>query len=161
MTQSSTNEKAAGRFSTEHIALASARRPWVVVGLWLVTLVIAVVLISTLLADALTTQFAFTTTPESQLGLDLIEELRGVPNSTNEVVIVQSDKLTVDDGAFQQAVEDIFEDLKELGPEVIRQDTLVNFYQAELPFLVSKDRQTTIMPFAMAGQVQRPTARPV
>lgn len=115
MTQSSTNEKAAGRFSTEHIALGSARRPWLVVGLWLVTLGISVVLISTLLSDALTTQFAFTTTPESQRGLDLIEELRGVPNSANEVVIVQSDTLTVEDPAFRQAVEGVFEDLRELG----------------------------------------------
>lgn len=143
--------KAGGRLSTENIARASARRPWIVVGIWIVTLVVAVGLISSLLSDALTTQFAFTNTPESQVGLDLIEELRGVPNSTNEVVIVRSATLTVDDPEFQQAVEDIFGELKALGPAVIRQDTLINFYLAGLPFLVSEDRKTTIMPFTMAG----------
>ena len=83
---------------------------------WVVTLVIAIVLIASLLGGALTTQFIFTNTPESQRGLDLIEDLRGFPNSTNEVVIVRSDSLTVDDPAFQSAVESVTAGLRELGP---------------------------------------------
>ena len=53
---------------------------------------------------------------------------------------------------FRQAVEGVVDDLRELGPEVIRQGTLVTFYEVGFPFLVSKqDRRTTIIPFTMAG----------
>lgn len=143
--------------STEALSRYSARRPWRVVVLWVLTLVVAVFLISSFLSDALTTQFVFTSTPESQRGLDLIEELRGFPNSTNEVVIVHSKTgLTVDDPAFQEVVEGITKDLRELkvkGTElrVIRQGTLTSYYETEAPFLVSEDRRTTIVPFTMAG----------
>ena len=137
--------------SPESLARRSARRPMVTVALWIVTLVVALVLISTLLSDALTTQFIFVNTPESQRGVDLIEEMRGVPFSTNEVIIVQSEALTVDDPAFEQVVAGIYGELVELGPKIIREGTLTNYYQAEAPFLVSEDRGTTILPLTMAG----------
>ena len=137
--------------STEALARGSARRPWLVVALWVLTIVVAIVLISTLLEGALTTQFVFTNEPESQRGLDLIEELRGLPFSTNEVVIVRSETMTVDDPEFRQAVEGVVGDLQALGPGVIRQETLVSFYQTGLPFLVSADRRATLVPFTMAG----------
>jgi RND superfamily putative drug exporter len=108
-------------------------------------------LIVSLLDDALTTQFTFINSPESKKGLDLIEELRGLPRSTNEVVIVQSDSMTVDDAEFQQLVESLYDDLVSLGSGTIRQATLTNYFQSEAPFLVSEDRRTTIIPFTMAG----------
>ena len=111
---------------TEALARGSARRPWTVIGLWVLALVIAGALVATLLNDALTTQFVFTNTPESQRGVDLMEELRGLPISTNEVVIVQSDTLTVDDPAFQQFVVGLFEKVGALGPEIIREGTFIN-----------------------------------
>ncbi len=67
-------------------------------------LAVSIAIMSTLLASALTTQFVFTNTPEAQRGVDLIEEMRGVPISTNEVVIVRSETMTIDDPAFEQAV---------------------------------------------------------
>ncbi|MCH8184535.1 MAG: MMPL family transporter [Chloroflexi bacterium] len=137
--------------STEALARSSARRPWLVVVLWMVTLAVSVALISTFLSDALTTQFVFTNDPESQRGFDLIEKLRGLPNSTNEVVIVRSEAMTVDDPAFRLAVEGVVSDLQALGPDVIRQGTLVSFYQTGSPFLVSADRRATLVPFTMAG----------
>ena len=114
-------------------------------------LVAAIVLIFGLLGDALTTQFTFTNTPESQRGVDLIEELRGLPRSTNEVVTVQSDNFGVDDPEFRQLVESLYTELRALGPGVIRQDTLIHYYQFQAPFLVSEDRRATIIPFTMAG----------
>ena len=85
--------------------------------------------------------------------MDLLEELRGQPRSTNEVVIVQSETLTVDAPAFQQTVEFIFDDLTALGPGIIREGTLTNYYQGnvDVDFLVSEDLRTTIIPFTMAG----------
>ena len=137
--------------STKALARRSADRPWTTILLWVVTLVVSVVLISQLLGSALTTQFVFINTPEAQRGVDLIEELRGVPSSTNEVVIVQSDTLTVDDAEFEQFVNQVHEELAALGPGVIRDGTLVSFYRTGAPSLVSEDRRTTIIPLTMAG----------
>ena len=123
----------------------------VTIALWIITLVVALALMSTLLSDALTTQFIFVNTPESQRGVDLIEELRGLPLSTNEVIVVQSDTLTVDDPAFEQVVTGLYGDLVALGPKIVREGTLTSYYQAGAPSLVSEDRKTTIMPLTMAG----------
>ena len=113
--------------STAAIARASSRRPWTVIGICAVVLAIALFLISSLLSDGLTTRFSFTNDPEFQRGMDLLEErLRG-PSGSNEVVIVQSDALTVDDGRFQGMVEGLFADLVTLGPELIRWETLINY----------------------------------
>ena len=137
--------------STEALARRSARRPRPTIAIWVVALAIAMFLTASLLDGTLTTQFVFTNTPESKRGLDLIEELRGLPRSTNEVVIVQSGSMMVDDAEFQQLVESLYDDLVGLGSGVIRQDTLINFYQTQASFLVSEDRRTTIIPFTMAG----------
>ena len=123
----------------------------VTIAVWVVVLAVAIVLVAGLLGDAITTQFAFTNTPESQRGVDLITDLRGQPRSTNEVVIVQSNSLSVDDAEFRALVESLYSELQELGPDIIRQDTLINYYQFQAPFLVSDDRRATIIPFTMAG----------
>jgi RND superfamily putative drug exporter len=139
------------KLSTRSLANVSARRPWTVVGLWVVGIVIAMFLTSTLLSDVLTDKFDFANNPESKHGFTLIEErLRG-EIGTNEVVIVDSASRTVDDPAFQQAVTDIYQSLTALGPEVIRQETLTHYYQERNDFLVSEDRKTTVIPFIMAG----------
>ena len=51
----------ASPLSTESLARGSARRPWVVISLWVITLVVFVGLAATLLSDALTTEFHLTT----------------------------------------------------------------------------------------------------
>ena len=139
--------------STRVVTGWSARRPRTVIGVWVVGLAVAIVLAFGigLFEDAITTQFVFTNTPESQRGVDLIEDLRGVPNSTNEVVIVRSETSAVDDPDFRQFAEGVLRDLEALGPGVNREGTLVNYYQSGDPFLVSQDRKTVIMPFTMAG----------
>ncbi len=115
--------------SPEALARRSARRPWTTVGIWILVLAIAFVLVASFLDGALTTQFTFTNTPESQRGVDLMQELRGIPISTNEVIIVQSDRLTVDDDAFEEFAADLYSDIAALGDEIIRKGTFVNYYQ--------------------------------
>ena len=137
--------------SPESIARGSARRPWLTIGIWVVVFVVGVFLQITLLKDGETTKFVFVNNPESKRGLDLLEDrLRG-PTGTNEIVIVESASIDVDNPAFQKVVEDISAGLAALGPEVIRPPTLTNYYQSRVPFLVSKDRRTTLIPFTMAG----------
>jgi RND superfamily putative drug exporter len=139
------------KLSTRSLANISARKPWIVVSAWVVGLVIAMLLTSSLLSDVLTDQFDFANNPESKHGFTLIEErLRG-EIGTYEVVIVDSGSRTVDDPAFQQKVEDVHQRLAALGPEVIRQETLAHYYQEKNEFLVSEDRRTTVIPFTMAG----------
>jgi uncharacterized membrane protein YdfJ with MMPL/SSD domain len=137
--------------STEALARGSAGRPWTIVFVWLITLLVGFGLVSTLLDKALTSQFVFTNTPESQRGLDLIEELRGEPRSTNEVVIVRSDGMTVDSAAYREFVEGVQSDLTALQPDVIRQGTISGYYPDRVGGLVSQDGRTTIISFIMAG----------
>lgn len=136
--------------STEGLARSSSRHPWITIGAWVVGLVVAFGIVATLLGDALTVEFKFINEPESQRGFDLLEDrLRG-PRKSNEIVVVQSETLTVDDAIFQQRVEELFNELMELGDEVF--DSGANFYLTGDESLVSPDRRTTILPFVMAGE---------
>ena len=143
--------------STESLARASATHPWRVIGIWVVVVVTAMVVISAFLEDGLTTAFVFTNDPEVQHGEKLLEEIRG-PKGTNEVVVFESTKYTVDDPEYKRAVEALTADLAELGPEIIRLETLENFYNTGAPPLVSADRTATLIGFVMAGtSTQIPT----
>jgi uncharacterized membrane protein YdfJ with MMPL/SSD domain len=48
------------KLSTESLASASARRPWLVIAAWAVLFAVSVFLTTTLLADALTTEIRLT-----------------------------------------------------------------------------------------------------
>ena len=141
--------------STEGIARASASRPWTTIGVWVVVLVAAFALIATLLADALTTEFAFTNNPDSKKADSLLEEKVRGPRKIREFLIVRSDSLTVDDEAFRERVEGLFGDVLALGPDVVEGGR--HYYQSSDPFLVSQDRKTTIVPLVMAGTVDEAT----
>ena len=136
----------------ESLALSSARRPWTTIGIWALVIIISLALRVTLFADAISTEFAFTNNPDSKQADDLLEHRLLGPKGTNEVVIVKSDAMTVDDPAYQGFVEGIFRELVALGPDVIKQETLINYYEGQAPFLVSEDRGTTIIPFTMEGE---------
>ena len=136
--------------STENLARASASHPWRVIGIWLVVIVAAMVAIMSLLEDGLTTAFVFTNDPEVQHGEELLEEIRG-PKGTNEVVVFQSTKYTIDDLEYKRAVEDLTAELAKLGPEIIRLETLGNIYSTGAQPLVSDDRSATLIAFVMAG----------
>jgi len=92
--------------STENLTRSSASHPWRVVLIWVAVLVGAMVAIMAFLEDGLTTAFVFTNDPEVQHGEKLLEEIRG-PKGTNEVVVFQSPKYTIDDPEYQRAVEDL------------------------------------------------------
>ena len=110
---------------TESLARISARRPWVTIGVWIVMLVIALGLIQTLLPSATTTEFRLGSGYESERAAAILEDkLRG-PKKLAEIVIVQSESLTVDDAAFRSKVEALHEEITELGSwDDIRRDKL-------------------------------------
>jgi len=135
--------------STETLARASARRPWLVVGAWTAIFAVSIALIFGLLGGALTNEFGFTSNPDSKRADTLLEQrLRG-PEKVNEIVIVRSADQTVNAPAFKAFVERLYGDVAALGPGVIDQGT--SYYQTGDESLVSADRRTTILPFVMAG----------
>tara|TARA_B100000315_G_C14573933_1_gene586983 strand:+ start:14 stop:2266 length:2253 start_codon:yes stop_codon:yes gene_type:complete len=138
-------------FSTEGFARRSARRPWTTILVWVGVLFAAFALNTTLLEDGLTTEFVFMNDPDSKVGFDLLEDrLRGTAG-TNEMVIFQSESMTVDAPEFRESVEALIEELAALGPDVIRPKTLLSYYQTDAEPLVSQDRHTTLVPFTMSG----------
>src|SRR3972149_1725700 len=135
--------------STEALARASARRPWLVVGAWVAVFAVSVALTFHPLSDAPPNEFGFTGNPDTMKADNLLEErLRG-PEKVNEIVIVRSADETVDAPAFKSFVEGLYADVAALGPGVIEQGA--SYYQTGDESLVSADRRTTILPFVMAG----------
>ena len=141
----------ASLLGTESLARGSARRPWVVIALWVIALVVFVGLAATLLGDALTTEFHLTTDVDSVVGDRLVEERLSGPPKLSDIVIVRSDTLTVDDNAFRQEVETIHRTVVGFGDQVIESAT--HHYVLADESLVSADRHTTIIPFTFAIDV--------
>lgn len=95
------------RLSPAYLATLSSRRPWIVVGLWVVALLLAIGASTQLLDDALTTDVDLTNGPEAVVAADLIEERLGSQEgSSSEIVLFLSETSNVDDPAFQRTVED-------------------------------------------------------
>ncbi len=139
--------------STERLARASARHPWRIVGLWVIVVVIAVMLTGSILNT--TTEFDLTNNPESVQGNDILEKrLRGDERPAREIIIVRSKDQPVDDPAYRTFVTSLSQQTTALGPEVIRPESITNFYASQDTLLVSKDRRTTIIPLEMAGDLE-------
>ena len=137
-------------FSTENLARVSATHPWKVLGIWALVLLGAFVMVVNFLDSGLTTKFEFVNEPEVKRGEKLLEEMRG-PKGTSEIVVFQSAVLTVDDPEYRETVVDLTSKIEKLGSEIIRLETLGNFYDTNSLALVSDDRSATLVAFVMAG----------
>jgi RND superfamily putative drug exporter len=152
--------------STAGLARLSARRPWSVVGVWLVILLLAIFSTATSLSDALTTDSNFLNNPESVRGFDRLKEGFGQKDPLTETVIVTSTDKTVDDPAFQQVVVETTAALRGLTGLVNTAPTATyNYYEAKAASpataeqLVSKDRKTTVIPVTLLGEVDAASDR--
>ena len=140
---------------TDTLARICARRPWWTVALWGLAVLVGLVLVRELLGSATTTEFTLTTSVEATRAADLLEDrLRG-PEPVTEVVVVQSGSLTVDDAAFREKVESVYEEIRGLGSDVVA--TARHYYQGTDEALVSADRRTTILPLVLAGTLEEAT----
>lgn len=135
------------KLSPESLARRAARRPWLTIGAWLVLLVAAFVLMSTLLGGAITTEDRVTNNPEWQRADTLLDERLGAPDVSSETVIVRSSTLTVDDAAYKDYVEGLFASFVSLGDGVVLGGA--HYYMTGDESLVSADRHATIVPLTM------------
>ncbi len=109
-----------------------------------------------LLDSATTTELRLSSAFESEAAARGLERLRGGPEPINEVIIVQSDTLTVDDPVFVTKVNAVFSEIVGLGDEIVAEGA-VNYYIASVlapdvaENMVSADRKSTIMTVPMAG----------
>jgi RND superfamily putative drug exporter len=137
--------------NTGTLARWAGSRPWTMIGIWVILLVVAFGMISTLLGDALTTDDEILNDPESKQANTLLEQrLAGSAGSggSDELIIVRSTTLTVDAPAYQSQVETLYADLIALGNGVVERGE--HYYMTGDESLVSADRHTTILPLTMA-----------
>src|SRR5688500_1818967 len=94
---------------TEGIARSCARHPKRTLAAWLAAMLVSFVVIALLLGDALTSDGDVTSSPESKQAEALIHESFPPQPTPSEIVIVRSDRLTVDDPAFEAKVQSLSE----------------------------------------------------
>ena len=144
--------------STQGLALATARRPWRTVGAWVAVLVLAIVVIAAFLESALTTDDYFTNNPESVRTRELLRDREfDFGNNASEIVIVRSETFTVEDDEYREFVEGLFVDLNGLFDDVtgLEGPVIFNYYETGDDSLVSEDRRTTLIPFALVADIDR------
>jgi uncharacterized membrane protein YdfJ with MMPL/SSD domain len=135
---------------TERLARACARRPWRVLGGWVLAVVASVVLIATLLGEALTSTAEVTTPTDSRRADQLLAERRGSGPAPSEVVVVRSPTLTAEDPAFQDQVRRLRQQAMATG--VLDQAAAARVEQ--LP--VSPDRHAVLVPLPLRGDDVEP-----
>jgi RND superfamily putative drug exporter len=124
------------------------------VGIWIVVLALSLGLSAVWGEDALTNDFAFTGNPESQQSRELLERAFG--QSFQEVLVVQSESSTVDDPAFQAAVEEAFAVVDgQAGMEAVAGHYYINGGIAQF---VTVDKRTLIVPFTLTGELDAATS---
>ena len=135
------------------LARASASHPKRTILVWLVVLIAAFGAVGTFVEGTMTTEFFFFGNPESKRANTLLEErLRG-PADVNEVIIVRSAELTVDNVAYEEGVTGLYDEIVRLGESVVA--SVNSYYVTRDEAMVSPDRRTTILPIVMAEGSRR------
>ena len=114
-------------------------------------LLAASALVATQLGGALTTDQRISNNPEYVLGDQIIAERFDRPDGITELVIVRAEASTVDEPSFRTLVDELHADLTAIGPAAVH--GVVNYYQTGDPSLVSRDRQSLLLPVLMTGEL--------
>lgn len=133
--------------ATERLARISAHRPWLIIPLWAVLLLIGGFSASRI-GDVLTHEQDFVDEPESITAERLLEtRLRG-PRVATEFVIVRSETYTIDQPEFRAFVEGLLAQVRGLNGVVAG---ATSFYESANQRLISRDLHTTLLPVTLAG----------
>ena len=122
----------ASKLSTESMSRRCAHHPWVTIVIWILIIAIGGTLAFSLLGDALTSEMEFTNSPESKRADDLLEESFPQATAVDEIVIIRSESLTVEDDGFREHSDQVYEDIVALGNSVIDEEQGVTYYYALL-----------------------------
>ena len=106
-------------------------------------------LIRTMLTEATTTELTLSGKAESAVASRLLEERLRERNPMLELVVIQSDTVTVDAPEFRHKVESVSADILSLGSDVVVAGR--NYFQTKDETLVAHDRTTTIVQLVLAG----------
>ena len=135
--------------SPQGLARASAQRPWLVVGLWLV-LLLAGGLLATRAGSVLTTDQDTTAGLEAERAEDLLEQRLTGPEVPREFVIVQSAEATVDQPGYKAFVGGLLAEIR--GLDGVQE--AVTYYDSGAEELVSPDRHNTLLAVTLAGDIE-------
>jgi uncharacterized membrane protein YdfJ with MMPL/SSD domain len=132
------------------IVLASARHPWRTIGAWIAAFVIAIVAIGALLGGALTTEGKPTNNPQSERAKHVREQ--AFPPSSDaaitDIVVVHSPRYTVGAPQFRSLVSTLTGEVRHAK----KVESARSYVETRDPALVSKDRHTAMVQFAMPKQ---------
>ncbi|MBA3431486.1 MAG: MMPL family transporter, partial [Actinobacteria bacterium] len=131
------------KLTTESLARATGRRPWITVGVWVLIIAAAVFVTSRFLGDALTTDISFTNEPEAVRAAEVMEDRFGKEGVT-EIFLLSSEGSTVQDPAFESSVRELQATAADLGGDDI--ESAVTYYDTKDPSMISQDGRTTLMP---------------
>ena len=120
------------------------------IGAWVALMIIASALNVNLLESATTTEFRLAGSFESERASALLAERLPESQAITEIVVVQSESLTVEDPAFREQVNAVFARLLALGSDIVDVPltTLANGQR-----LVSADGTTTLIPLVLTGSL--------
>jgi putative drug exporter of the RND superfamily len=113
---------------------------------------ISFVLIALLLGNALTSDGDVTSNPDSKQASALIHESFPPQPTPGEIVVVRSDRYTIDEPAFKAKVRTLGERAQALG--VVAE--VQSYYASGDKSLVSKDRHATMVPLVTRGDEVAP-----
>jgi len=140
---------------TARLARLSARRPWIVISVWVVFLILAGISASTVGNVLGAQEMDFTNAPESVRGAQLLEDrLRGVVPET-ETIVLRSEGATVDDPGFRAVVEGVTKDVGALDASVASAFSYYDVKASGAPqaeAMVSKDRHATLIQVALVEE---------
>jgi uncharacterized membrane protein YdfJ with MMPL/SSD domain len=133
---------------TEALARASARHPWRTIVTWVVVAVLAVVALAGLLPGALTTEGKPTNNPQSERAIDVLGGAfpPDPRRLTTDIVIVRSDRYTVQSPQFRTFVQRLVAEGRATG--VVQ--SARTYLTSRDPSLVSRNRHATIIPISVA-----------
>ncbi len=126
----------------ERLARLAAAHPWRTLVAWLVAIAVAVALVVLFLADGLTTDARVTNDPESLEAWALLDERFPERDLASELVIVRSERHTVDDPEFRARLEELVEAGRRTGAV----EQAVTYSGTGDESLVSPDRKAVLIP---------------
>jgi uncharacterized membrane protein YdfJ with MMPL/SSD domain len=130
---------------TNRLAVLCARHPWRTVAAWIGAIAVAVVLVGTLLGGGLTSEGIVTNDPESLRANDLQSERFPQQKGFDELVIVRSETLRVDDERFRAKVTQLATAVRGTGAV----KSALTYYANSDRSLLSPDHHATLIPISL------------